>query len=154
MVVYSERPASMYSQLQVLAAPLMGTGWPLQPLSWIGFTAVELDNHNCCTADGHRRLYTCTPVLTFLLFYVLPGVCPASHARLSREGASAPVQALERAAEASGGLRAPQLQFHNLVNNADVVPRLLGTSLEALHDLLETYIPMIQVPGSALSLPQ
>ena len=64
------------------------------------------------------------------------------------------LQAMERAAEASGGSGAPQLQFHNLVNNADVVPRLLGTSLEALHDLLETYIPMIQVPGSALSLPQ
>ena len=57
------------------------------------------------------------------------------------------MQAMERAAEASGGAGAPQLQFHNLVNNADVVPRLLGTSLEALHDLLETYVPMIQVPS-------
>jgi len=54
-------------------------------------------------------------------------------------------QAMERAAEASGGSGAPQLQFHNLVNNADVVPRLLGTSLESLHGLLEAYIPMIQV---------
>ena len=53
---------------------------------------------------------------------------------------------MERAAEASGGAGAPQLQFHNLVNNADVVPRLLGTSLESLHDILEAYIPMIQVP--------
>ena len=58
---------------------------------------------------------------------------------------------MERAAEASGGSSAPQLQFHNLVNNADVVPRLLGTSLEALHELLETYVPMIQVSGSGLA---
>lgn len=54
------------------------------------------------------------------------------------------MQAMERAAEAWGGAGAPQLQFHNLVNNADVVPRLLGTSLESLHELLESYLPMIQ----------
>lgn len=52
---------------------------------------------------------------------------------------------MERAAEASGGSGAPQLQFHNLVNNADIVPRLLGTSLDSLHGLLEAYLPMIQV---------
>ena len=56
---------------------------------------------------------------------------------------------MERAAEASGGSGAPQLQFHNLVNNADIVPRLLGTSLDSLHGLLEAYLPMIQV-GSVL----
>ena len=60
-------------------------------------------------------------------------------------GMNISLQAMERAAEASGGSGAPQLQFHNLVNNADVVPRLLGTSLESLHGLLEAYIPMIQV---------
>ncbi len=55
------------------------------------------------------------------------------------------LQTMERAAEASGGSGAPQLQFHNLVNNADIVPRLLGTSLDSLHGLLEAYVPMIQV---------
>jgi hypothetical protein len=53
--------------------------------------------------------------------------------------------AMERAAEASGGRTAPQLQFHNLVNNADVVPRLLGTSLDPLHSALEGYVPLIRV---------
>ena len=55
------------------------------------------------------------------------------------------LQTMERAAEASGGSGAPPLQFHNLVNNADVVPRLLGTSLDSLHGLLAAYLPMIQV---------
>ena len=55
------------------------------------------------------------------------------------------MQALERAAEAFGGSGASQLQFHNLVNNADIVPRLLGTSLDSLHGLLEAYLPIIQV---------
>lgn len=65
---------------------------------------------------------------------------------------------MERAAEASGSGRrgrggaagstegtGPQLQFHNLVNNADVVPRLLGTSLDTLHATLESYLPLIRV---------
>ena len=62
---------------------------------------------------------------------------------------------MERRAEASGGADAPQLQFHNLVNNADVVPRLLGTSLDVVHAVMESYVPLIkvgEVPGAA-SLP-
>lgn len=34
-----------------------------------------------------------------------------------------------------------ELHFHNFVNNADVVPRLLGQSLEAVHDSLQYYLP-------------
>lgn len=52
---------------------------------------------------------------------------------------------MERRAESSGGAAAPQLQFHNLVNNADVVPRLLGTSLDMLHAVMESYVPLIRV---------
>ncbi len=52
---------------------------------------------------------------------------------------------MERRAEASGGADAPQLQFHNLVNNADVVPRLLGTSLDVVHAVMESYVPLIKV---------
>lgn len=37
------------------------------------------------------------------------------------------------------------LQFHNFVNNADLVPRLLGTSLRSVHDGLEKYISSIKV---------
>ncbi|BDA46815.1 hypothetical protein COCOBI_09-2680 [Coccomyxa sp. Obi] len=51
---------------------------------------------------------------------------------------------MERRAEASGGADAPQLQFHNLVNNADVVPRLLGTSLDVVHAVMESYVPLIK----------
>ncbi|KAK9918723.1 hypothetical protein WJX75_006273 [Coccomyxa subellipsoidea] len=51
---------------------------------------------------------------------------------------------MERRAESSGGAAAPQLQFHNLVNNADVVPRLLGTSLDMLHAVMESYVPLIR----------
>lgn len=56
--------------------------------------------------------------------------------------------AMENRAESSGGGRAPQLQFHNLVNNADVVPRLLGTSLDVLHAVMESYVPLIGVSSA------
>ena len=42
---------------------------------------------------------------------------------------------------------AAELHFHNFVNNADIVPRLLGQSLEAVHDRLQHYIPSMQVSG-------
>lgn len=57
---------------------------------------------------------------------------------------------MERWAEASGGAAAPQLQFHNLVNNADVVPRLLGTSLDMLHAVMESYVPLIKASVTPL----
>lgn len=37
------------------------------------------------------------------------------------------------------------LHFHNFVNNADLVPRLLGTSLDSVHDNLERYISSMKV---------
>ncbi|KAK9839203.1 hypothetical protein WJX81_001055 [Elliptochloris bilobata] len=53
------------------------------------------------------------------------------------------LRALEAAAEATGGGAGGRavLQFHNFVNNADVVPRLLGTSLDAVHAFLAAYVP-------------
>ena len=37
------------------------------------------------------------------------------------------------------------LSFHNFVNNADPVPRLLGGSLDAVHGYLEAKLPQIKV---------
>ena len=39
------------------------------------------------------------------------------------------------------------LSFHNYVNNADPVPRLLGSSLDQVHGWLETWVPKIKVRG-------
>ena len=52
--------------------------------------------------------------------------------------------AFEEAAEATYAGQA-KLQFHNFVNNADIVPRLLGTSLDTVHDAVEGYIPSMKV---------
>lgn len=38
-----------------------------------------------------------------------------------------------------------QLHFHNFVNNADVVPRLLGSSLDSVHDRIQQYVASMQV---------
>lgn len=38
-----------------------------------------------------------------------------------------------------------QIFFHNFVNNADVVPRLLGKSLDSVHEQMEYYIPSMRV---------
>lgn len=38
-----------------------------------------------------------------------------------------------------------KLHFHNFVNNADLVPRLLGTSLDSVHGVIEGYIPAMKV---------
>lgn len=37
-----------------------------------------------------------------------------------------------------------QLHFHNFVNNADVVPRLLGSSLDSVHDRIQQYVASMQ----------
>ena len=49
---------------------------------------------------------------------------------------------LEEAAEARHP--ATPLHFHNFVNNADLVPRLLGKSLDSVHAAMESYIPSMQ----------
>ena len=63
------------------------------------------------------------------------------------------LQALEAAAEAAAGAAAsggaPHLQMHNFVNNADVVPRLLGRSLDPVHDSVEYYVPALRVRSNA-----
>lgn len=38
-----------------------------------------------------------------------------------------------------------KLHFHNFVNNADLVPRLLGTSLDSVHNTVERFIPSMKV---------
>ncbi len=38
-----------------------------------------------------------------------------------------------------------KLHFHNFVNNADLVPRLLGTSLDSVHNTVEPFIPSMKV---------
>jgi hypothetical protein len=50
---------------------------------------------------------------------------------------------LEEAAEARHP--ATPLHFHNFVNNADLVPRLLGKSLDSVHAAVEYYIPSMKV---------
>ena len=42
------------------------------------------------------------------------------------------------------------LSFHNFVNNADPVPRLLGGSLDALHSFMTTKITRMEVISSRL----
>lgn len=37
-----------------------------------------------------------------------------------------------------------RIQYHNFVNNADIVPRLLGSSLESVHGAVEAYIPSMK----------
>jgi hypothetical protein len=77
----------------------------------------------------------------------------ASGFRRGRDCGRGPGQGRGRAGGAAGaggigdggGDSGPQLQFHNLVNNADVVPRLLGTSLDPLHSALESYLPLMRV---------
>lgn len=49
---------------------------------------------------------------------------------------------LEEAAEARHP--ATPLHFHNFVNNADLVPRLLGKSLDSVHAAVEYYIPSMK----------
>ncbi|KAK9814112.1 hypothetical protein WJX72_000806 [[Myrmecia] bisecta] len=52
---------------------------------------------------------------------------------------------LEAFAERQAGRRSrPRLHFHNFVNNADVVPRLLGRSLDSVHSMMEYYVPYMQ----------
>lgn len=48
--------------------------------------------------------------------------------------------------EASIGIS--KLEIHNLVNNADIVPRLLGTSLDPVHDAVESMFPTLKVSAS------
>lgn len=40
---------------------------------------------------------------------------------------------------------AGRLQFHNFVNNADIVPRLLGSALDSIHTFAESYVPLLKV---------
>lgn len=51
---------------------------------------------------------------------------------------------LEQFAEANC-VDGAKLEFHNFVNNADIVPRLLGTSLDSVHEAMEGYIPSMKV---------
>lgn len=37
-----------------------------------------------------------------------------------------------------------KLHFHNFVNNADLVPRLLGSSLDSVHSTVERFIPSMK----------
>lgn len=60
------------------------------------------------------------------------------------------LQDLQKAAQ--GRRRMPHLQCHNYVNNADAVPRSLGSSLDALHQAVESYVPIMGVSLSALTL--
>lgn len=53
------------------------------------------------------------------------------------------LHALHRAAEGRGRKR--KLQCHNFVNNADAVPRFLGSSLDAVHQAMENYAPSMSV---------
>lgn len=52
------------------------------------------------------------------------------------------LEALERGAAAEA---AAPMHCHNFVNNADIVPRLLGSSLDAVHEAMESYIPSMKV---------
>lgn len=53
------------------------------------------------------------------------------------------LQHLQTVAQGQGVTR--KLQFHNIVNNADIVPRALGCSLNCIHQALETYLPSLSV---------
>lgn len=58
------------------------------------------------------------------------------------------LHALHRAAEGRGRKR--KLQCHNFVNNADAVPRFLGSSLDAVHQAVENYAPSMSVRSWSL----
>lgn len=53
------------------------------------------------------------------------------------------LQELQKAAQ--GRRRTFKLQCHNYVNNADAVPRSLGSSLDALHQAVESVMPSLSV---------
>lgn len=55
------------------------------------------------------------------------------------------LQALESWAERQSRCRHPPLQFHNYVNGADIVPRMLGSSLSAVSAGLASYVSYFQV---------
>ena len=38
-----------------------------------------------------------------------------------------------------------RLQFHNFVNNNDIVPRLLGASMSYVHECLAVVVPSVLV---------
>lgn len=58
------------------------------------------------------------------------------------------LQDLQKAAQGRG--RTHKLQCHNYVNNADAVPRCLGSSLNAVHQAVETYVPSMSVRSALL----
>lgn len=54
------------------------------------------------------------------------------------------LQKLEAAAEKQAGDAHPPLQFHNFVNGADIVPRLLGASLDSVHTAIGSYSKILE----------
>ena len=50
---------------------------------------------------------------------------------------------------AQGRAKKQKLQHHNFVNNADAVPRFLGSSLNAVHQAVESYVPSMSVSKCA-----
>ena len=59
------------------------------------------------------------------------------------------LQDLQNAAH--GRKRTHRLQCHNYVNNADAVPRSLGSSLSALHHAVEDYVPAMSVSKALMT---
>ena len=106
--------------------------------------------------DMLRSLNMSTPVAARPLFSCLDTLCHCAGGGSVTFGAPMTLYAtnaavlyqqlaaFEEAAEATYAGQA-KLQFHNFVNNADIVPRLLGTSLDTVHDAVEGYIPSMKV---------
>lgn len=59
------------------------------------------------------------------------------------------LQDLQKAAH--GRKRTHRLQCHNYVNNADAVPRSLGSSLSAVHQAVEVYVPAMSVSKALMT---
>lgn len=78
------------------------------------------------------------------------------YAQLRDLEAAAEAAGLGAAQAAAAGAGVPprrgaaRLRFHNFVNNLDLVPRLLGRSLDSVHTYAEALFPSLRVRTRAL----